>query len=93
MHRAVEYYEAEHAAKPTAGDVVAQLTQFSDDAGATSATRSAAYPFGPYLHAIPKAPAGPNKGANGVATAPAAGVGWLYDEATGAFTANTKAEP
>jgi general secretion pathway protein G len=93
MHRAVSYYEAEHAAKPTAADVVAQLTKFSDDAGATAAARSATYRFGPYLRGIPKVPVGPNKGASGVAAAPAAGVGWLYDESTGDFAANMTATP
>jgi general secretion pathway protein G len=89
MQRAVSFYEAEHAAKPTAADVVAQLTQYTDDTGATAAARSATYKFGPYLRGIPKLPAGPNKGASGVAAAPAAGVGWIYDETSGDFTANT----
>ena len=75
--------------KPTAANVVAQLTQYSDDTGATAATPSTTYKFGPYLRGIPKLPTGPNKGANGVAAAPAAGVGWIYDETTGEFTANT----
>jgi general secretion pathway protein G len=93
MHRAVAYYEAEHAAKPKAADVVAQLTQYTDDAGATSAARSVTYRFGPYLRAFPKLPVGPNQGANGVAAAPGVGVGWIYDETTGDFTANMTVTP
>jgi prepilin-type N-terminal cleavage/methylation domain-containing protein len=93
MHRAVAYYEAEHAAKPTAADVVGQLTQYTDDAGVVSAAKSVTYKFGPYLRTVPRVPVGPNKGAMGVAVAPAAGVGWLYDETTGDFTANMTPSP
>ena len=69
-----------------------QLTQYSDVAGATSATKTATAIYGPYLRKVPPVPVGARKDKNGVAAADAATVGWLYVEGTGVITANTTTE-
>ena len=82
-----------------------QLTQFSNAAGKTSATKDpATYPFGPYLTAIPDNPL-PNAAALAAATADAVDVtsdtgvlvadagafGWMCSEETGQIIANNAA--
>ncbi len=89
MRNAIDQYASEHGSTlPTAAAIVAQLTTFTDDAGATSATKTGNYIYGPYLRSVPALPVGAKKGSTGVAAADAAGIGWLYNEATGAITAN-----
>lgn len=89
LRKAVELYQAEHGAFPTAANVVSQLTEYSDDSGATSATKTGSYIYGPYVRAIPPLPVGAKKGKTGVAAADGANVGWLYDDSTGKITPNT----
>ena len=73
--------------------VVAQLTQYSDDQGTTSATKSATAIYGPYIRSLPALPVGTTrKGSNGIAAADAAGIGWIYNATTGAVNANTTTE-
>jgi hypothetical protein len=60
----------------------AQLTSTTNRTGAVDAT--AAGIFGPYVN---KSPSNPLNSYNVVAAAPAAGVGWVYNAATGALTA------
>ena len=78
-----------------------QLTQYSNAAGAVSPTKSAAFPFGPYLRkGFPKAKVGPRAGQNTVKmenagtnlTAEAApSAAWRYDYTTGDFILNSGA--
>ena len=88
LRRAIEAYNAEHGAYPAAADVAAQLTRYSDTAGATSVTKTGGYVYGPYLREIPATPTGPAKGSRTIAASAGAGVGWVYDEATGTINAN-----
>lgn len=89
MRNAIDQYATEHnGTLPTAAAIVAQLTTYTDDAGATSATKTGAYIYGPYLRSVPALPVGAKKGGTGIAAADAAGIGWIYDEATGEVTAN-----
>ncbi|MGH7178270.1 MAG: type II secretion system protein [Tepidisphaeraceae bacterium] len=89
LRGAIDQYAAEHGGSfPGAGMIANQLTQFTDDQGNVSSTMTGAYIFGPYLRAIPALPLGTYKGATGIAALPAAGVGWLYDPATGVINAN-----
>ena len=91
LRNAIELYAAEHdGTYPTAADVVAQLTQYTDVAGDAQATSDATHVYGPYLHSIPTLKVkGTRKGENGIATADAAGIGWLYTAATGVIKANS----
>lgn len=98
MRNAIDLYSAEHAGEfPTVGAFVAQLTTYSNESGATNATKDAATGkiFGPYLKAVPGLPvlgAGTTGGGVGdttVAAADGLGVGWVYTVAIGDITANT----
>ena len=89
LRSAIDLFQTEHGGVyPLVSKFEAQLTTFSDDAGAANATKDSTYIFGPYLRAIPPLPVGAGKGATGVASAAGAGVGWIYDEDTGAIRAN-----
>lgn len=104
LRNAVELYASEHngiypgASDNTAATFVEQLTKYSDESGATSDTKSADYPLGPYLRkGIPAAPVGPNKGstdvtmhvgAGAVAVNESAGTGWVYSATTGDIIVN-----
>ena len=80
-------YKAQH--KDTApganGVFVDQMTQYTTDAGATSATGSATYKFGPYLPKIPKNPMNDLNTVEVVNQDPLVadgGHGWKYNPAT-----------
>jgi len=91
---AADQYATEHGGTyPSITDLPSALTQYSNDSGTFSATKSSSYPFGPYLRVVPSLPVGANKGSNGLtATAPgataAAGAGWYYDVTSGTIKAN-----
>lgn len=89
LRNAIGLYEAEHqGAFPLAAKFAEQLTQFTDNSGANSATRTSTHIFGPYLRAVPPVPVGAKRGSSGVAAADGPGVGWIYDETTGLIRAN-----
>ena len=89
LRNAVELYQAEHEGLlPTAADIEAQLTTYTSITGADSATKDSTYIFGPYIRTVPPLPVGTNKGNNGIAAADGAGVGWIYNQTTGAVTVN-----
>lgn len=78
--------------------LISQLTQYSSVAGVVSTTRDVDHPFGPYLRkGIPPLPVSTKKGNTTVdmtaASPPAvvatAGVGWVYNSATGDIIANS----
>lgn len=92
LRNAIDLYSAEHGgAFPTSANVVAQLTKYTDVAGATSDTKTTTHIYGPYIRSIPPLPVGPDsrKGSSGIGTGDANGVGWIYTEASGKITANT----
>lgn len=97
LRNAIEMYAAEHNGNfPSAENFEDQLTKYSKLDGTTSATKDAAYPYGPYLHAVPALKTGTAAGNSGVADITAkpsaevatAGVGWQYIEETGQIFAN-----
>ena len=93
LRDAVDRYSTEHSGTfPTVAAFTNQLTLYSSGTGATNATRSTTYLYGPYLRAVPAQPVGNRKGQSGVAAADAATVGWIYNETTGARNANTTTE-
>lgn len=96
LRTAIDLYATEHGGTfPSATAIVDQLTKFTDDAGAVSATKTGNFIYGPYLRAVPPLPVGAKKGATGIdvaANAATATVGWIYDPATGSIRANTTTE-
>jgi prepilin-type N-terminal cleavage/methylation domain-containing protein len=90
LRSAVDLYSAEHnGAFPTVANIGNALTQYTDHAGAVSATKDATHVFGPYVRQIPPLPVGAKQGCTTVAAADGNGVGWIYTAATGAIRANT----
>jgi len=93
LRNSIDLFNTEHGGMfPTAADIVSQLTLYSNDTGGTSATKTGAFIFGPYVRAVPSLPVGARKGSAGIATADGAGIGWIYTEATGQVRANTTTE-
>lgn len=89
LRSAIETYARDHnGAFPPAASFGDTLKRYSDGSGNTSASRSAGYPYGPYLTVSVPAPLGERPGATGVAPADGSGVGWLYNSASGAITLN-----
>jgi general secretion pathway protein G len=70
-----------------------QLTMFTDDAGATSPTKTGNFIYGPYLRTVPSLPVGTKKGSAVVVdgssgTPGTAAGGWFYNPTTGDIKAN-----
>lgn len=103
IRNALNMYAAEHNntfPSGTAAQVVDKLTKYSDATGATNATRTAQYQYGPYLLAIPACPV--VTGANAATilmdttnspptVVTTNGEGWVYNSNTGEFLANSTA--
>lgn len=93
LRNAIDLYQTEHGGEyPSAAEIVDQLTTYTDDTGADSATKDSTHIFGPYLRSVPSLPVGAKKGAAGIAAADGAGIGWIYTAATGEIRANTTTE-
>jgi prepilin-type N-terminal cleavage/methylation domain-containing protein len=89
MRSGLQIYVAHHGSYPAASSFEAQMTQYTDEAGNTSATPSSTYRFGPYILALPALPVGTNKGKTAITGAAyTSGFGWQYDSATGDLRAN-----
>jgi type II secretion system protein G len=89
MRAAIELYQTEHnGTYPTTTSALAfsaQLTQYTDASGGTSATKDSTHIYGPYLKAVPNLPVGTNKGLNTITMTGPAGTGtfgWYYDGTT-----------
>jgi prepilin-type N-terminal cleavage/methylation domain-containing protein len=101
IRAAINLYAAEHNSKNpsgTAANIVAQLTQYTDINGGTSATKTPPFIYGPYLTAVPPAPVGENAGSRTIlvdsTNSPpqvdtSGGEGWVYNPNTGEFLINT----
>ena len=93
LRSATDLYATEHGGTyPSITDLPTALTEYSNDVGSFSVSKSTSYPYGPYLRVIPPLPVGANKSLNTfTATAPGATVaaaGWYYDTTTGSIKAN-----
>ena len=90
MRAQIQFYVAQHGSTPPAATFVQQMTQFSDVAGNTSATRDTAHPYGPYVLDLPRMPIGVEKGKATITTGATyvPGYAWRYDPTTGKFVAN-----
>ncbi len=111
LRNAIELYYYEHgeypgknaagaAAAGTEAAMLAQLIQFTDDAGDPSLTRDATHRFGPYLRkGMPPCPVAPRIGKTGVSmvsgvTVPAyvaadVNSGWVFNFDTGDIVVNS----
>jgi len=92
LRDAVERYASDHDGQYPSNTVAAeQLTQYTDSTGAFQANRDAKHRYGPYLRGIPPLPVGSRRGCVGIAKKSQAndpGIGWIYDDETGAICAN-----
>ncbi len=90
LRSAVDLYASEHGGTfPAAGTIANQLTMYTDDTGATSATKTGNFIYGPYLRTVPALSVGAKKGQSGIAAASAATIGWIYDSTSGTIKPNT----
>lgn len=90
LRSAIDLYKAEHGGTlPAFATFEAKLTTYTNDAGTANATKSSTYYLGPYLRELPTLKVGSNKGQSAiVATQTGTTAGWVYDETTGAISAN-----
>ena len=96
LRSAIDLYATEHnGTYPTVANFEAQLTQYSDVSGGTSATKSATHIYGPYLRKVPPLPVGPAGYKHTVTvldgsagTPGTAAGGWFYNANTGDIKAN-----
>jgi prepilin-type N-terminal cleavage/methylation domain-containing protein len=93
LRNAIDLYATEHGGVwPSAANINTQLAQYTDGTGATNATKTGNYIYGPYLRSVPPLPVGAKKGGTTIAAADGTDVGWLYTESTGVIIANTTTE-
>ena len=93
LRNSIDLFTAEHNGLfPGVATFEDQLTSYTNEAGATSATKTSTHIFGPYIRRIPVLTVAAKKGKNGV-SADGAGAddGWIYDPNSGAITPNTSA--
>lgn len=94
LRNAIDLYATEHGGSyPALATFDTQLTQFTDAAGAVSATKTSTAIYGPYLRKVPPLPVGANKNSvvvvdGSTGTAGAAAGGWFYNASTGDVKAN-----
>lgn len=93
LRNAIDLYATEHGGTyPTLAAIEAQLTQYSDLQGNTSATKDATHIYGPYIRKIPSLTVGAEVGESAfTASQGTADCGWVYNAATGDISANTGA--
>jgi prepilin-type N-terminal cleavage/methylation domain-containing protein len=93
LRTAIDMFGAEHAGSfPDGTNINGQLTQYSDASGNVAVAKDTGHIYGPYIRVVPPLPVGARKGGTTIATADAAGVGWIYDPVAGKITANTTTE-
>lgn len=102
LRNALNLYHAEHNSvypTGTGAQVVSKLTMYTDASGGTSATRTGAFIYGPYLVSMPTCPVVTGANAAAIlidatpADAPAVdatnGEGWVFNSSTGQIIANS----
>lgn len=90
MRSAIDLFKAEHGGTlPAFATFSAQLTTYSNDVGTANASKTSTYYLGTYLRELPKLKVGTNKGQSAIiATQGGTTAGWVYNETTGAISAN-----
>ena len=90
LRNAIDMYAGEHGGTFPAADTIAdQLTLYTSATGATNASSSTTYIYGPYIRKIPALPVGAKKGQTGIAAATGDTIGWIYTAASGTIVSNT----
>lgn len=91
LRNAIDLYHTEHQGTyPALATFEAELTQYSDLAGTTSASKTASAIYGPYLRSVPNLKVkGSGNGANGIDATIGGSGGWVYNATTGAISANS----
>jgi len=95
LRNAIDLYSQEHGGGfPPAATFSDHMLKYTDSTNSCTpvASSTGAFIYGPYLRSLPALPVGANKGNTGVAASAGAGVGWLYNQTTGAITASTTTE-
>ncbi len=95
LRKALDLYAVEHnGSYPALATFSNQLTLYSDIAGATSATKTGAYIYGPYIRSVPALKVGPTATRTATiadatsATIGAGTQGWFYNATTGDIKTN-----
>ena len=94
LRNAIDLYATEHGGTyPALATFDTQLTQFTDSAGGTAATKDSTHIYGPYVRKVPPLPVGTNKNSvtvvDGSSGSPGAAAGaWFYNAGTGSIQAN-----
>lgn len=95
IRSAVDLYQTEHngtypAANGsiTIADLLLKYSNIDGTAVSTTKDTSTGIIYGPYLRTVPPITVGTRKGGNTIASADAAGVGWIYDSTSGSVSAN-----
>ena len=101
LRNAINLYYHQHGSAYPGNNIVTQLTQYTNEAGTVSASKDAAFPYGPYLTKFPANPlAVTGATADGVTvvasndalTADAnPTTGWKFNSTTGEIIANVAA--
>lgn len=91
LRNAIDLYHTEHQGTyPALATFVEQMTTYTDVNGNDQATKSGNFIYGPYLRAVPKLKVkGTGNGSSVVVATLGGAGGWVYDQSTGAITANS----
>ncbi len=96
LRNSIDLYAAEHnGSYPSGTDAtfILQMTTYTDEGGATSATKGDPFLFGPYLVSVPVLKVGEGalngKGKSAIGTSAASTVGWIYNATLGTVKANS----
>lgn len=89
LRNAIDLYAAEHGGTyPAVSTAANQLTMYTNIDGATSASKTTTYVYGPYIRSIPPLPVGARKGKAGIAASDDPNTGWIYTATSGTINAN-----
>jgi prepilin-type N-terminal cleavage/methylation domain-containing protein len=95
IRSAIDLYQTEHNGvypavngSVTVSDLLLKYSNIDGSAVSTTKDTTNGIIYGPYLRTIPAITVGSRKGSNGIASADAAGIGWIYDSTSGTVTAN-----
>ena len=90
MRQQIELYKNEHnGSYPTLANFIEQMTQASDETGATAVVGTPGYTMGPYLSKMPR---NPFTDTIPIGSGAVGSSSWYYDESTGHLAPNDSAE-
>lgn len=91
LRNAIDLFATEHKGTyPSLASIEAQLTQYSDVNGTTSAAKTGNFIYGPYIRKVPALKVGSQSGSSTFTdTEGTPGAGWVYNATTGTIVSNT----